>query len=384
MLFFIFIFPFHQIVIEYSYSLPILLTEVNMYANQTQLWDISFVSHIRKNLDLVQNNFTRQLMVRRISPAADYPVLETLCGIRHRNLMGIYDVKIQDGVCISLCEYINGMTLDMRVEYYQPYDVKAAKQILCQICDGLTQLHSHGLVHRDIKPENVMITDDGTVKIIDYSISRLIKPKQQKDTTVLGTEGYASPEQFGFAQTNARTDIYACGVLLNYLLTGKLPNEEFHQGVLKAVIQQCIEIDENKRFASAEELKKVLQGKKINRRRTFQPLPGFRSKHIFPKIITVIFYAAWLFMLFVYINGFPDFLKTGIKNIIQQLILMADFMVFWSVLPYLLFGDVFRMSERINPDNPQNGKYDLRILGTASIIFGFVLIIIGVYVTNQL
>ena len=355
-----------------------------MYANQTQLWDISLVNHIRKNLDLVQNNFTRQLMVRRISPASDYPVLRTLCGIKHRNLMGIYDVKIQDGVCISLCEYINGMTLDMRVEYYQPYDVKAAKQILCQICDGLTQLHSHGLVHRDIKPENVMITDDGTVKIIDYSISRLIKPEQQKDTVVLGTAGYASPEQFGFAQTNARTDIYACGVLLNYLLTGKLPNEELHQGALTTVIQQCIEIDENKRFASAEELKKVLQGKKINRRRTFQPLPGFRSKHIFPKIITVIFYAAWLFMLFVYINGFPDFLKTGIKNIIQQLILMADFMVFWSVLPYLLFGDVFRMSERINPDNPQNGKYVLRILGAASIIFGFVLIIVGVYVTNQL
>lgn len=355
-----------------------------MYANQTQLWDISLVNHIRKNLDLVQNNFTRQLMVRRISPAADYPVLQTLCGIRHRNLMGIYDARMQDGVCISLCEYINGMTLDMRVEYYQTYDVNSAKQILCQICDGLTQLHSHGLVHRDIKPENVMITDDGTVKIIDYSISRLIKPEQQKDTVVLGTAGYASPEQFGFAQTNARADIYACGVLLNYLLTGKLPNEELHQGVLKAVIQQCIEIDENKRFASAEELKKVLQGKKINRRRTFQPLPGFRSKHIFPKIITVIFYAAWLFMLFVYINGFSDFLKTGIKNIIQQLILMADFMVFWSALPYLLFGDVFRMSERINPDNPQNGKYVLRILGAASIILGFVLIIIGVYVTNQL
>ena len=350
-----------------------------MYVNQSQLWDFSLVSQIRKNLDLVQNKFTRQLMVRRISPAADYPVLQTLCRIKHRNLMEIYDVKTQDGVCISLCEYINGMTLDMRVEYYQPFDIRSAKDILCQICDGLSQLHINGIVHRDIKPGNVMITDDGTVKIIDYSISRLIKPEQRKDTTVLGTAGYASPEQFGFTQTNGKTDIYACGVLLNYLLTGKLPNEQLHQGPLTTVIQQCIEIDENKRFASADELKKVLQGKIINRRRPFRPLPGFRSKHVFPKIITVFFYIVWIFMLFVYINGFPMIMSSSLKNIIQQLILMADIMVFWSALPYLLFGDVFRMSERINPDNPRNGKYVLRILGTASIILGFVLIFVSLY-----
>ena len=350
-----------------------------MYVNQSQLWDFSLVSQIRKNLDLVQNKFTRQLMVRRISPAADYPVLQTLCRIKHRNLMEIYDVKTQDGVCISLCEYINGMTLDMRIEYYQPFDIRSAKDILCQICDGLSQLHINGIVHRDIKPGNVMITDDGTVKIIDYSISRLIKPEQRKDTTVLGTAGYASPEQFGFTQTNGKTDIYACGVLLNYLLTGKLPNEQLHQGPLTTVIQQCIEIDENKRFASADELKKVLQGKKINRRRPFRPLPGFRSKHVFPKIITVFFYTVWIFMLFVYINGFPMIMSSSLKNIIQQLILMADILVFWSALPYLLFGDVFRMSERINPDNPRNGKYVLRILGTASIILGFVLIFVSLY-----
>ena len=350
-----------------------------MYVNQSQLWDFSLVSQIRKNLDLVQNKFTRQLMVRRISPAADYPVLQTLCRIKHRNLMEIYDVKTQDGVCISLCEYINGMTLDMRVEYYQPFDIRSAKDILCQICDGLSQLHINGIVHRDIKPGNVMITDDGTVKIIDYSISRLIKPEQRKDTTVLGTAGYASPEQFGFTQTNGKTDIYACGVLLNYLLTGKLPNEQLHQGPLTTVIQQCIEIDENKRFSSADELKKVLQGKKINRRRPFRPLPGFRSKHVFPKIITVFFYIVWIFMLFVYLNGFSMIMSSSLKNIIQQLILMADIMVFWSALPYLLFGDVFRMSERINPDNPRNGKYVLRILGTASIILGFVLIFVSLY-----
>lgn len=350
-----------------------------MVANQSPLWNFSFVTHIHKNIDLVRNNVTGQMMVRRISPAVDFPVLATLCRIKQRNLMEVYDVRSENGVCVSLCEFINGTTLP-----HQLYDVRATKQILCQICDGLTALHSHGIVHRDIKPENIMLLSDGTVKIIDYSISRLMKPDQRKDTTAFGTAGYAPPEQFGFAQTSGKADIYSCGVLLNYMLTGKLPNEELHQGVLKAVIEQCIEIDERKRFQSAAELKSVLLGRKINSRRTFQPLPGFRSQHVFPKVITSVGITAWLFMLLVYVTGFSGLLRTSTRNIVGQLILMADIMVFWTALPYILFGDIFRMSEKINPNNPQNGKYVLRILGVASILLGVALLVGGVYVTDSM
>lgn len=354
-----------------------------MVANQYQLWDFSFVARIHRNIDLVRNN-RGQLMVRRISPSGDFPVLQALCGIKHRNLMEVYDLRLQDGVCVSLCEYINGITLAFRVDNGQLFDVISAKRILCQICDGLTALHSRGIVHRDIKPENIMITNDGTAKIIDYSICRLTKPNQRKDTTILGTAGYASPEQFGFAQTSATADIYACGVLLNYLLTGKLPNEELHQGALKPVIEQCIEIDESKRFQSAEELKKVLLGKKPNSRRSYQPLPGFRSKYVFPKIISVLFIIIWLIMLLIYIAGFPLIMQYELKYRIQQLILMADFLFFWTLFPYILFGDVFRLSEKISPNNPRNGRYIMRFLGVLSILLGIVLIFAGLHITNNM
>ena len=89
-------------------------------------------------------------------------------------------------------------------------------------------------------------------------------------------------------------------------------------------------------------------------------------------------------MLLVYINGFPMFLKTGTQNIIRQLILMADIMLFWTLLPYILFGDVFRLSERVNPNNPQNGKYVLKIMGVVSILIGVALIVVGTYVTDLL
>ena len=192
-----------------------------MIDNQSQLWNFTFVAHLHKSVDLVRSNVNGQMMVRRISPAADLPVLTALCRIRQRNLMEVYDVRPENGVCVSLCEFINGTTLPERL-----YDVKTAKQILCQVCDGLTALHSRGIVHRDIKPENIMLLSDGTVKIIDYSISRLMKPDQRKDTTTFGTAGYAPPEQFGFAQTSGTADIYSCGVLLNYMLTGRLLNKE--------------------------------------------------------------------------------------------------------------------------------------------------------------
>ena len=351
-----------------------------MQSDNTWLWNYTVLSSIHKNVDLVRNNHNGQLMIRRISAADSYFVMRAIADIRHPNLMAVYDCAISDGLCISLCEFINGNTLDYYLETQGLFSVTAAKNILVQVCDGLSALHKNGLVHRDIKPENIMIDNNGAVKIIDFSITRAVKPNMSKDTEVLGTAGYASPEQFGFRQTSAKADIYACGVLLNVLLTGKLPNEQLYQGALTTVIEQCIEIDENKRFRSAEELKNALLGKRINRRRGFQPLPGFRSKHVFPKIATVFLIVLWFLLLLIFINGIPMFLEYEPKIMIRQLILGADLMLFWSLIPYLLIGDVFRLSEKINPDNPKNGKYILRIIGISSIVFGFVLLFVGVKV----
>lgn len=355
-----------------------------MQTDKTSLWSFTVLSSIHKNVDLVRNNHTGQLMIRRISAPDSYFVMDTLASIRHPNLMTVYDCAFCDGVCVSLCEFINGNTLDFYLENQGVYPVSEAKNILIQVCDGLSALHKNGLVHRDIKPENIMIDNNGAVKIIDFSITRAVKPNMSKDTEVLGTAGYASPEQFGFKQTGAKADIYACGVLLNVLLTGKLPNEKMYQGALTAVIEQCIEIDENKRFDSVEELKMVLQGKKINKRRTFQPLPGFRSRHVFPKIITVFFFIIWFLLLLIYINGIPLFAEYELKFKIRQGILCANLMLFWSAFPYILFGDVFRLSEKINPNNPRNGKYVLKILGAVSIVLGFVLLIIGNEITKTM
>jgi serine/threonine protein kinase len=114
-------------------------------------------------------------------------------------------------------------------------------------------------VHLDIKPENVMIDNNGTVKLIDYSAAKLYKSHRTQDTQLLGTAGYAAPEQFGITQSDGRVDIYALGILMNVMLTGEHPSKAFYKkGRLKKIIEKCTRIDPNRRYQKIKDLKKAL------------------------------------------------------------------------------------------------------------------------------
>jgi serine/threonine protein kinase len=90
-----------------------------------------------------------------------------------------------------------------------------------QLCECLDSLHKLNppIIHRDIKPENI-IYHNNKVTLLDFGIARFLDSKKSKDTLILGSVGYAAPEQFGFQQSNPQTDIYALGKLMNYLLNG--------------------------------------------------------------------------------------------------------------------------------------------------------------------
>ena len=345
--------------------------------NTTQLWDFSIVSRISKDIQLIRNNISNEMMIQRISTIDTYDTLKTIVTIRHPNLMAVYDVVKKDGVCVSICEFIGGTTLQFHVENTGSYPVDTVKKIMYQVCDGLSVLHKNGIVHRDIKPENIMMDNNGNVKIIDYDITRIIKSQQNHDTNILGTAGYASPEHFGFSQTTHKADIYSCGVLMNYLLTAKLPNEKLYQGNLTPVIQKCIEIDEKNRFDSIDDLKKAILKEKANIGEIqFRPLPGFRGKHIFPKILMTIVISIWFMLLFVVIAVMPSVFQKEPFNRLD-IIMPLDILFFWSAIPYFLFGDVFRLSEKIYPKDHKIGRFIQKALGFISFVFGFALAIIG-------
>ncbi len=203
----------------------------------------------------VRNNALGSYMVVRSFPES-IAAYETLFGIRCENLPLIYDaVNLDDGQ-IVLEEFINGITVAEAMECGK-YRYSGAKRVIRSVCFALSVLHERNLVHRDVKPENVMISDDGRVVLIDFNASRRVS-SAARDTVIMGTVGYASPEQLGVAQSDSRTDIYAAGVLLNVMLTGKHPSEQLAKGRAGRIIRKCTSVNPDERFQSAEKLSKAL------------------------------------------------------------------------------------------------------------------------------
>ena len=131
------------------------------------------------------------------------------------------------------------------------------RQIVKHLCQGLWVLHSMAAVHRDIKPENVILRGLDAV-LIDFDAARLHKPQAETDTQVLGTTGFAAPEQYGLSQSDTRTDIYSLGVLMNVMLTGKHPSKKLAEGRIGRVIQRCTQVSPAKRYKTVLHLMEAL------------------------------------------------------------------------------------------------------------------------------
>ena len=184
----------------------------------------------------------------------------------HPALPRIVDI-IDNGVTIYVVmDYIEGESLDKILEAYGPQPEDNVIAWSKQLCDALSYLHSQKppIIYRDMKPANVMLKPEGTVKIIDFGIAREYKEQNLADTTVLGTKGYAPPEQYS-GQTDARSDIYALGMTMHHLLTGIDPrggeayapvrmwNPEISEG-LELIINRCVEPAAENRYQNCADL----------------------------------------------------------------------------------------------------------------------------------
>ena len=183
-------------------------------------------------------------------------VYRKLLGISCPNLPQIMETAERDGMVAVLEEYIQGDSLAYLLEgaLFTPAE---ARKITMQLCNALWVLHNMGAVHRDIKPENVMIRGSEAI-LIDFDASRIFKSDTNQDTQILGTTGYAAPEQYGIAQTDERADIYSLGVLLNIMLTGKHPSKELASGRLGRIVQKCTMVNPEKRYKSVLYLMEAL------------------------------------------------------------------------------------------------------------------------------
>lgn len=184
----------------------------------------------------------------------------------HPALPRIVDI-VDNGITIYIVmDYIEGESLDKILNEYGAQPEELVIGWAKQLCDALSYLHSQKppIIYRDMKPANVMLKPEGNIKIIDFGIAREYKEQNLADTTVLGTKGYAPPEQYS-GQTDPRSDIFALGMTLHHLLTGIDPrngepyasvrqwNPEISEG-MEIIIDRCVEPSAEKRYQNCEKL----------------------------------------------------------------------------------------------------------------------------------
>jgi beta-lactam-binding protein with PASTA domain/predicted Ser/Thr protein kinase len=145
--------------------------------------------------------------------------------LNHPNIVGVFDHGADDGTQYIVMEFIEGRTLADALEAGRRPTPMQAAEVAQHICEALEAAHAQGVIHRDIKPANVMVTRDGTVKVMDFGIARLVSgPETAPQTSaVLGTAAYLSPEQAQGQRVDTRTDIYSLGTVLYEMLTGRPP-----------------------------------------------------------------------------------------------------------------------------------------------------------------
>lgn len=219
----------------------------------------------------VKDSVTNDICVMKIRKGRDLTgIYRQLEEVHHPNLPEIYEVVYDGCDTVIVEEYVAGEGLDLQIRR-QVLTEEETIYIILQLCEALTVIHTQEpvIIHRDIKASNIMIKADGLVKLIDFDAARNYREERERDTQQMGTLEYASPEHFGYAQTDEKSDIYSVGVLMHEMLTGETFSQEDvrYKGKLRHIIRKCTRVKANRRYHTARQLKRKLNGYRHYRRR---------------------------------------------------------------------------------------------------------------------
>ncbi|MEN9714036.1 MAG: hypothetical protein RLZZ164_700 [Actinomycetota bacterium] len=142
--------------------------------------------------------------------------------LAHPNLVNVFDQAHDGDIVYLVMEFVSGITLREALNDFKKLDAERALEIFEPVLAGLAAAHGAGILHRDIKPENVLLADDGKIKLSDFGLARPVSAQTQTGA-VIGTVAYLSPELVSRGIADTRSDIYACGIMLFELLTGRQP-----------------------------------------------------------------------------------------------------------------------------------------------------------------
>ena len=212
-------------------------------------------------VSLVQHGESGRIYVKKVLSVYDPAVFRYLREHHVSRTPVIYEaVESADGLTL-IEEYISGQTLREVLEERGILPEEEAYRLAADLCRILCELHAAvpPIIHRDIKPSNIMITPEGELRLLDMNAAKYYR-QAARDTQLIGTHGYAAPEQYGFGASDVRTDIYSVGVVINQMLTGHFPNEQMAQGRLGRIAERCVRMNPEERYPSAAALLAALCG----------------------------------------------------------------------------------------------------------------------------
>ena len=214
----------------------------------------------KKNIVLVQDRRNSELCVKKTLDIYSRDVYEQLGSVRIEGVPAVKECVADDGKLIVVEEYVQGRSLKQVLDEHGLLNEEQAYEIAVQLVDILVRLHQlePAIVHRDIKPSNIIIEKNGHVNLIDFNAARHVNADKNEDTRMLGTVYFAAPEQFGFGQSDERTDIYGLGATINYIMTGDKPGAGIAECRFSDILKKCLMVDAKDRYQSAEELRGVL------------------------------------------------------------------------------------------------------------------------------
>lgn len=261
---------------------------------------------------LVQHQSSNKIFVKKILFLYD---LSVFINLKNNPIMGIpkiIELFETDNSLIIIEEYINGETLDNKINNNSltHKDIISYTKELCRTLDQLHKLDPP-LIHRDIKPSNIIITISGNAVLLDFNAAKNYDESKSSDTVLIGTKGYAAPEQYGFGSSSPKTDIYALGILIKEM-TASINDTNI---ILKNIISKSTQLDPANRYHSVSQIYDLISKKKFSYDKKLKKLipPGFRRKNLFHMILGILGYLLIILLSFSLkiesLSGFPLFIE---------------------------------------------------------------------------
>ncbi len=292
---------------------------------------------------IAQHQINKKIFVKKKLSIFNTSIYHGLQAQPIKGIPQIYELYEEDSSLTIIEEYIFGETLQEKIDQ-RCLNAQDINYYIADLCNILIKLHNFTppIIHRDIKPSNIIVTPDNRLFLLDYNAAKYFTDINSSDTVLLGTKGYAAPEQYGFGSSTQKTDIYAIGILLKELAaSSRTPTSEFDNLIIK-----CTQINPCDRFESVDDLCSHLPYNSTTHKANLFPKtwsdftpPGFRTHRIWKMLVSFIGYTFIFWLALTLQAEDMTFLQLWIERIFCLLIFLSfvfvgtNYLNIQSILP---------------------------------------------------